>query len=305
MTSVLRFRAGRALGLGAAAALVAVLVPGCGDESLPASCVASRENGKYCLDRDDSVLVEDSVGGQVEVFRVVALRDIVVRFPGRETVKVADRGDRGGYVEGEWNLSPDGPAWVGDEAVVRGRAVVSENAFVYGSAEVSGSAQVYGNALVFGNARVLDGAKVYDRAEVYGDAIVFDRAESVFEPDDLARAFCSDLPIRELDFMVDMPRVRHVLAVIAAGEDDAVPPFPIGRPCEEFIEGGRYSFRPTEVFGDARVLHHARVWGGSHIGGHARVMDTSRVSGEARVFGITCGDHWVNYPILLSGQIGC
>ena len=101
----------RALGLAAAAALGVGLLAGCGGESLPAGCVASRENDKYCLDHDDSVLLEDSEGGTLEVFRVVALRDIAVKFPGRSVVKVADWGDRGGYIEGEWNLSLNGPAW--------------------------------------------------------------------------------------------------------------------------------------------------------------------------------------------------
>ena len=48
------------------------------------------------------------------------------------------KGDLGGYIEKESNLSQDGDAWV------------SGNARVYGDARVYGNAWVYGNALVSG-----------------------------------------------------------------------------------------------------------------------------------------------------------
>lgn len=56
------------------------------------------------------------------------------------------KGELGGYVESERNLSQEGNCWV------------------YGNAEVYGNAWVCGNAEVFGN------AKVYSNAEVCGNA---------------------------------------------------------------------------------------------------------------------------------------
>ena len=52
------------------------------------------------------------------------------------------KGEKGGWVEKEDNLSQDGNAWV------------SGNAWVYGNARVSGDAEVYGNARVYGNAKL-------------------------------------------------------------------------------------------------------------------------------------------------------
>ena len=57
------------------------------------------------------------------------------------------KGDLGGYIEKEENLSQTGNAWV------------SGNAWVYGDARVSGNAQVYGNAWVSDNARVSGNAQ--------------------------------------------------------------------------------------------------------------------------------------------------
>ena len=56
-----------------------------------------------------------------------------------------EKGELGGYVEKESNLSQDGNAWV------YGDARVSGDAWVYGNAEVSGDALVYGNAWVYGD----------------------------------------------------------------------------------------------------------------------------------------------------------
>ena len=65
------------------------------------------------------------------------------------------KGEIGGYIEKEENLSQDGTAWVFNDAMVSG------NAWVSGNAQVDGKARVYGSALVSGN------------TNLYGDADVF------------------------------------------------------------------------------------------------------------------------------------
>ena len=64
------------------------------------------------------------------------------------------KGELGGYIEKEENLSQDGNAWVSGNARVYGNAWVSGNAEVYGNARVYGNAEVSGNARVSGNAWV-------------------------------------------------------------------------------------------------------------------------------------------------------
>lgn len=73
---------------------------------------------------------------------------------------VVVKGDLGGYVETEKNVSHSGNAWVS------GNAQVSGNAWVSGDAQVSGDAWVYGDAQVSGNARVSGNAQVYGNARV-------------------------------------------------------------------------------------------------------------------------------------------
>ena len=70
------------------------------------------------------------------------------------------KGELGGYVESERNLSQEGNCWV------------CGNAKVCGDAELCGDAKVCGNAWVSGNAEVYGNAKVYGNAWVYGNALV-------------------------------------------------------------------------------------------------------------------------------------
>ena len=81
------------------------------------------------------------------------------------------KGDKGGFIEKEDNLSQSDDCWVYDDAKVYGDARVYDNAIVYGDA------RVFGNAIVRGNTRVFENAIVYGHAQVYGNAVVCDNAD--------------------------------------------------------------------------------------------------------------------------------
>ena len=100
-----------------------------------------------------------------------------------------EKGELGGFIEKEDNLSHDDNAWVYDNARVFGDAQVFGDARVFGDAQVfgdarvsgnawvSGNAQVFGDAQVFGNAQVFDNAWVYGNARVSGNAWVSGNAQ--------------------------------------------------------------------------------------------------------------------------------
>ena len=87
------------------------------------------------------------------------------------------KGDKGGYIENESNLSQSGDCWVYDNAKVYNNAKVFDYADIYGNAEIFGNAIVSGNARVYGNAKVYHYAMVYDNAEVCDNAIISGNAE--------------------------------------------------------------------------------------------------------------------------------
>ena len=95
------------------------------------------------------------------------------------------KGERGGFIQSENNLSHNGSCWVYGNAKVYEGAEIDENAIVYGNAIVCGAAWVYGhaiiceaaevcaNAIVCGNAKVCGYAKVCEDAKVFGFAMVY------------------------------------------------------------------------------------------------------------------------------------
>ena len=82
------------------------------------------------------------------------------------------KGDIGGWIRCEENLSQWGCAWVADDAMVYGNAVVEGDARVYGNAVVKDSAWVSNQSAVFGRAIVCDSATVFNNAEVFGNALI-------------------------------------------------------------------------------------------------------------------------------------
>ena len=115
----------------------------------------------------------------IKLFRIEALKDF----------RNVRKGDKGGFVENENNLSHDEDCWISGDAKVYGDASVYENAKIFGNASVYGYAKVYGNANIYENAEiygtaivhcnsfVFGYANVFDDSEVHGNAIVYGNAE--------------------------------------------------------------------------------------------------------------------------------
>ena len=100
---------------------------------------------KYRLLENDTITVNGKT-----LYRIEALKDFA-------DVK---KGDKGGYIESEKNLSQYGNCWIDGNACVSDNAWVAGYTRVYGDALVYGNARVYGNAVVYGNARVHANARI-------------------------------------------------------------------------------------------------------------------------------------------------
>ena len=178
----------------------------------------------------DEILV---VNGKT-LYRIKALKDF-------SDVK---KGEKGGFVEKEINLSQYGDCWVYgnamvyDNAKIYGDAVVGDNAKVWMDAKVSGNAKVYYNAQVYGNAEVYGHATILHDAEVYDKALVFGNAEIFGDAKVFGYA-------KVLDF--------------AEVYDDA------------------------EVYGYAKVYDTAKVYDDAQVYGDAAVCGETRICDDAKV----------------------
>lgn len=114
-----------------------------------------KDSKKYELTDETKI-----VNGRT-LYRIRALKDIS---------KNVFKGDLGGFVEGEKNLSQNGDCWVFPSASVFESAWVEENA------TIEGASMVYGEALITRNAKICNYAKIYGDAIIGTDSIVKDYA---------------------------------------------------------------------------------------------------------------------------------
>lgn len=135
----------------------------------PTKLKMSLDNKKYVMLANDTI----TVNGQ-KVFRIKALKDF----------GIVKKGELGGYIAKESNLSfnEESWAWVGKEAIVMDDASVlnhvhvTDYAIVAGTTTVKDSAIVGGSAEINGNCFIMKEAVVTGSAKLNGKVVVTDTA---------------------------------------------------------------------------------------------------------------------------------
>lgn len=189
------------------------------------------------------------------------LTDETIDFRGKTLYRIralkdfgdVKKGDLGGFVEKESNLSQKGNCWICDNAKV------FDDATIYNNAEIYGNARVYDNAEVSGDAKVFSDAVIYDDAEIYGNTRIFDKAR-----------VCGDTDI------YDNARVYGNAEIYGNTQI-----FGRARVCGN-----------AEIFDKARVGDDAEVFDSAKVFNSAVVYDNAKVYGNARAYGYAsvCGD---------------
>lgn len=108
--------------------------------------------------------------------RIEALRDL----------KYVKKGDKGGFVQDERNLSHFGDCWIFDDSKAFGKSSVQENAWLSNNSQICGNAVAAGNswidkystvcqkAIICNNARILNNSYVGGQAYICGNVYVTD-----------------------------------------------------------------------------------------------------------------------------------
>lgn len=84
----------------------------------------------------------------------------------RKSFAHVSKGDLGGYIEKEDNLSHKGNAWVSENAMIFDQAKIVDNAWISDSAKVYGHAEVSGYARIYGESEVCGDAQIGGNAEI-------------------------------------------------------------------------------------------------------------------------------------------
>lgn len=78
------------------------------------------------------------------------------------------KGDKGGFVEREDNLSHDRDCWIYNDSKVLEFARVFGNAKIFGNVEVYDNVEIYDNAKIYGNVKLYKSLLIYDTVEIFG-----------------------------------------------------------------------------------------------------------------------------------------
>lgn len=105
-------------------------------------------NKKYELLKDNYITLYNGT----KLYRISSLKDF-------SDVK---KGDIGGFIESEDNLSQEGNCWVYNDAIVMDNAEVYNNARIYGNVYITGNAKVYGVAVIRGNSRIFGNMEIFE-----------------------------------------------------------------------------------------------------------------------------------------------
>ena len=205
-----------------------------------------KERDLYIYERGDA--------SSNKLYRIRSLRDF-------GDVK---KGDLGGYIEKEENLSHEGNCWVYDRAVVymdakvrgdssvSGLSVVSDKAKVYGKAQVGENARVYGDAKVYGSSRVMNASIVGIAAKVFGKAVITGNA-----------SISGDAKVYGDAIIFGDVNVR----------------------CNAVVYGYAYIHGYTTIAGKAKVYGKANISGESLIGLDAEICGYTGIAGTAQIYG--------------------
>lgn len=173
------------------------------------------------------------------------------------------RGDLGGFIEREENLSHNGDCWIYNRACVFGYACVYNDAriynhaHIYDRANVSGKAHIYDDANICGYARIEDDARIYGSAYVCGNAYISCNAH-VYDKAHIGgkASIYGNAHIFGNAFIYESARVREHAHIYGKARVYG----------ESFVEGNAYVFEQAKVCGDAVVR------GNAHVHEHAKVQ---------------------------------
>lgn len=123
---------------------------------------------KYEIVRDQSITIYNK-----NLYRIRSLYDFMAGN-GRSVKK----GDLGGYVQSENNLSQSGKCWIFDDAkafdnaIIRDNSTISDQAESYNNAIICDSADILDYSSVHGNAIICNSARIFSHSIVFDSAII-------------------------------------------------------------------------------------------------------------------------------------
>ena len=196
----------------------------------------------------ENPLLRENISKKYEI-----LKDETIKFRGKTLYRIRSlknfsdviKGEKGGWIETDYNLVQSDNAWIYGNAKVYEKAWVSENAKVMDNAKVYGHSHICGNAVISGNAEIYENADVYDNAQV----------------SDYSKVYGEKVKIRDNAKVSDNATIYGNSRVSGNTE----------------ISGNAI------IFGFSRISGKAKISEGATISGNAKISGDSVICGVAKI----------------------
>ena len=87
------------------------------------------------------------------------------------------KGDTGGYVENEYNLSQEGDCWIYDEAKAMDNSRMYDNSVMYDYSEMYDYSTMYNNSRMYDYSEIHDSSIMHDNGRMYNNSRMYDYSE--------------------------------------------------------------------------------------------------------------------------------
>lgn len=226
-----------------------------------------------------------------KLYRIEALR----------TFGDVKKGDKGGFIEKEENLSHNDSCWIYDDslvydeatvydnAIIKNKSHIHDNAKVFGNAKVyeevnifenanisgevaiKGTSSIYGSAKIFGNVKISGSTKVFGNASITASVLISDKAKIYGSARITGKAVIKD----NAQIFDNAAISDGIICENSRVYDNA-------EIHDKVILCGK-----AKVHGNAKIYDEAKVYDEASVFGNAVISGKSKIYGSTSVFGKT------------------
>ena len=117
--------------------------------------------------------------------RKYEITDITMRFEGRTLYRIralknfsnVKKGNLGGWVSSEDNLSQEGDCWIYDEAKCMDNARMHDNSKMYNNSVMYEYSAMHGNSKMCNNSKMYDDSEMHDDSRMYDHSMMYDHSK--------------------------------------------------------------------------------------------------------------------------------
>ena len=124
-------------------------------------------------------------------YEILMDKEYTIEFEGRTLHRIralkdfgdVRKGDLGGFVENENNLSQDGNCWIYDNAKAIDYSEMYDNSSIHDNSIMFDNSEMYDNSIMsdnsemHGNSEMYDNSRMYDNSKMYNNSIMFDNSK--------------------------------------------------------------------------------------------------------------------------------